>query len=264
MEADQALIAGATRAFIGSYRTLVRHVDGAAARDFGRVFAFTTGVPIPLFNCVIVNDPPAVLDVETALDWLGDTQLPHLLCVPEALRVSLAPIVERRGLREAAWLVPHMVLPLPVSLGAVPAPAPGVAIRTVPDEAPTGAFRDAMAANGTPSLLAERLIPDSLLEDDEVRGFVAELDGRPVGTSLAIRTGEVTGVYAVGTAEAARRRGVGTAATWAAVETGRSWSSRAVVLQSSEMGFRLYEAMGFRTVARFAAFAPRNPSPGTY
>ena len=255
MEADQSLIADATRAFIGSYRTLVRHVEGAAARDVGRVFAFTTGVPISIFNCVIVDEPPTAADVETALDWVAATSLPHLLCVPEALLPDIAPIVDRRGLRQAPWLEPHMALsPLP---DVVAAPASGVVVRSVPGGATPAAFREAMAASGTPLVIAERLIPDSLLEDGDVRGFVAELDGRPVGTSLAIRTGEVTGVYAVGTAESARRRGVGAAATRAVVEAGRSWSSRAVVLQSTEMGLHLYESLGFRTVARFAAFAPR-------
>ena len=35
-----------------------------------------------------------------------------------------------------------------------------------------------------------------------------------------------------------------------------SLSSPVVVLQSSEMGFGIYEAMGFRTVGRFAELAP--------
>jgi hypothetical protein len=45
--------------------------------------------------------------------------------------------------------------------------------------------------------------------------------------------------------------------SWAAVEAGRSWSSPVVVLQSSELGYGVYAAMGFRTVGRFAEFAPR-------
>ncbi len=77
-----------------------------------------------------------------------------------------------------------------------------------------------------------------------------------MGTSLAIRTGEVAGVYAVGTLRDARRRGVGTAATWAAVAASRAWGCDKVVLQASEMGFPMYVDMGFRTVVRYAIFRP--------
>ena len=63
-------------------------------------------------------------------------------------------------------------------------------------------------------------------------------------------------MYAVGTLADARRRGVGTAATWAAVAAGRAWGCDKVVLQASEMGFPMYRAMGFRTVVRYAIFRP--------
>jgi GNAT superfamily N-acetyltransferase len=251
---DRALIDAGLRSFFGSYRTLLAHVDGADARMFGRVFAFTTGIPISIFNCVLIDEPPDVGDVAAALDWIAAAGLPYLFCPPERLLPDLGPIADRHGLLQERWLVPHMALSPPPA--AIPAPAPGVAIRSVPDGSLAGAFREAMAATGVPSWVADRLCPDALFDDDDVQGFVAELEGRPVGTSLAIRTGDVTGVYAVGTARSARRRGVGTAATWAAVEAGRSWSSPVVVLQSSELGYGVYAAMGFRTVGRFAAFAP--------
>jgi GNAT superfamily N-acetyltransferase len=253
MEPGRALIQAATRSYFGSYRTLVQHVAGAEARHLGRVFAFTTGVPVSIFNCVLVDEAPDPDDVDAAIGWLADANVPYLFSVPERLLADLAPIAERHALRQAAWLVPHMALAPP---DTIPDPAPGVAVRSVTDGESARAFRDALGATGMPPSMAERLIPDSLLRDDDVRGFVAELDGRPVGTSLAIRTGDVAGVYAVGTAPSARRRGVGTAATWAAVEACRRWSSPVAVLQSSEMGFGLYEAMGFRTVTRSAEFRP--------
>jgi GNAT superfamily N-acetyltransferase len=81
---------------------------------------------------------------------------------------------------------------------------------------------------------------------------VAEVPG-PVESSGAvptIRTGDVSGVYAVGTLAGARRRGVGTAATWAAVAAGRTWGCGTIVLQASETAFSSYEKMGFRTVVR--------------
>jgi GNAT superfamily N-acetyltransferase len=147
-------------------------------------------------------------------------------------------------------LVPHMAL-APVD---PPPPPPGVTVRPVTAPASKEMFRQVMTETGVPKLASARLFPDSFLDDDDVRGFVAELDGQPAGTDIAIRTGDVAGVYAVGTVESARRRGVGTAATWAVVGAARAWASSVVVLQSSAMGFGVYEAIGFRTVARFAGF----------
>ncbi len=66
----------------------------------------------------------------------------------------------------------------------------------------------------------------------------------------------------MGTLPDARRRGVGTAATWAAVVAGRAWGRDTIVLQSSEIGFSLYRAMGFRTVVNWVTFRPDSNLPG--
>jgi GNAT superfamily N-acetyltransferase len=96
-----------------------------------------------------------------------------------------------------------------------------------------------------------------LVRDRDTAIFIGRLDGRAAATSIAVRTGEVSGVYAVGTVEDARRRGLGTAVTWACIDAARAWGSDAVVLQASEMGLPLYRAMGFETVVQYARFGPR-------
>ncbi len=117
-----------------------------------------------------------------------------------------------------------------------------------------------MARNGMPLDWAERLFPASFAADPDVALFTAYLDQEPVGTSIAIRTGDVCGVYAVITAETARRHGVGSAASWAAVNAGRDWGCDLVTLQATEMGFPTYVRMGFDTVAHYTTFAPVSPS----
>ena len=107
---------------------------------------------------------------------------------------------------------------------------------------------------GMPADAARLLFSASFAADPDVELFIGRLEGRAVGTAVAIRSGDVSGIYAVGTLPAARRQGVGSALTWAAVEAGRDWGCDTIVLQASEMGLPIYAAMGFRTVVEYTVF----------
>jgi len=253
MQGDFDLIGVADRNFIGSYRKLVEHSPSGDFREFGSVTAFATRTPIGIFNGCIVPAPAGGDDVGAALDWIAGLDVPHRLWVHEELDDQVGAVALGRGMTQIAWLDPQMVLqPIP----DLPPSGPGVTIREVSDRASTDEFRRLLVEGGLSTDDAARLFSDSFTADPDVRLVMAYLDDRPVGTSIAIRTGEVSGVYAVGTQPAARRRGVGTAATWAAVAAGRAWGCTAIVLQASEMGFPIYEAMGFRTVVRYRVYRP--------
>ena len=56
------------------------------------------------------------------------------------------------------------------------------------------------------------------------RSLVAA-ESPPAGTSIAIRSRDASGVHAVGTLASARRRGLGTALTWAAIDAGSDWGT---------------------------------------
>ena len=253
MDSNVDLVAAADRNLVGSFRKLAEHVDGGVVRERDGVFAFRTGLPIALFNGCIVRRPSSVDDVRDALDWLGP-DLPYELWVREEMLDGFASLVGELGLDSQDWLTPQMVL---APTATIPDPGPGVSTRVVVDEATYEEFIDVFAAGGGTDEVARRVFPPSFVADPDVACMTALLDGRPVGTAVAIRTAAVAGVYAVGTLRDARRRGVGTAATWAAVAAGRALGSERIVLQSSAMGFPVYEAMGFRTVVRYAIFARR-------
>jgi len=99
------------------------------------------------------------------------------------------------------------------------------------------------------------LFPPDLAGDPDVGLLGGYLDNEPVACSIALRSGSVVGIYAVGTSERARRRGIGTAMTWAAVDEGRHWGCDVAVLQASGMGQPIYQAMGFRVVSSYANFS---------
>lgn len=197
--------------------------------------------------------PAATEDLSSALDWIVGQDVPYRLWIHEELTDVLVKDARERAMEQAAWLMPQMVLlPGPEP----PSPAQGVRVRAVSDARSLDEYRRVLVEDGTSEDVARRLFSDSFAADREVQLLTAYLENRAVGTSLAIRTGDVSGVYAVGTLPDARRRGVGTAATWSAVAAGRDWGCETVVLQASEMGFPVYRAMGFRTVVRYALFRP--------
>jgi GNAT superfamily N-acetyltransferase len=251
MKTEAAIRAAAERNFVGSYVKLVEHVAGAELREFGAVTAFMTGVPIGIFNGCIAPSPPHPDELEAALDWVAEAGVPHCLWTPKDLAPELVPVADRRAMAASDWILPHMAL---TSRSEAPPAAPGVTVRQANDAGSLAEFRRVLVAGGVTAEIAARLFRASLLDDEDVRIVVAALDGRTAGTAMAIRTGDVAGVYAVETTTDARRRGVATAATWAAVATGQAWGCDPIVLQSSRMGYGVYEAMGFRTVARYAIF----------
>jgi GNAT superfamily N-acetyltransferase len=230
---DEQLISAAHRSYVNAFRKLAEHCSNGAVREAGRTFAFVSGLSTPQLNGCFVAQPVAVEHLVAALNWLDSGGLPYSVWLDEAVADGLTPVAAERGLMRDAWPVPAMALhPIPPA----PLPAPGVSVEP-----------------GLEPGVAD-YVPHSMAEDSDVRLFTAYLDGRPVGSSIAIRCGEVSSVVAVGTRPEARRRGVGIAASWAAVEAGMVWGCKAVLLEATEMGFPLYVAMGFRTVTRYVGF----------
>lgn len=81
--------------------------------------------------------------------------------------------------------------------------------------------------------------------------FVGRLDGEPVSTVQLFLHAGVAGVYAVSTAPAARRQGIGEALTHAALLAARERGYAVGILQSSAMGLHIYERLGFRALTSF-------------
>lgn len=81
--------------------------------------------------------------------------------------------------------------------------------------------------------------------NDRWRHFVGYLGGKPVATSTICHNGDLAGVFHVATLAEARGRGVGTATTLQSLLHAKELGCRTGSLQSSEMAFSVYRAMGF-------------------
>jgi len=235
-----------------AFRELVSDLGGEF-REFGAVDAFLGNLPLPFANGCLVLEPTDPHDLDAAIEWILAGHVPFQVRFDEAvLSPPLMAVLDRHGLVEDEPPMPAMVLtPIPES----PAVADGVSVARV-TRATYGQFVEVMVLSGISAEYATRIFPVELLEVDHAAYFLASLDGERVGISTAVLTRPSGGIYSVATLEPARRRGVGSAVTWAAVDAIRDWGCSAAVLQSSEMGYPVYRAMGFEQVTRYRRFGP--------
>jgi GNAT superfamily N-acetyltransferase len=134
-----------------------------------------------------------------------------------------------------------------------PFPAPraisGLAVRRVRSSGDQLAWLEVMRSGfGLPDAIARGL--DRLSAAAGTDGiwlrYVAFLDGEPVGSAGLNRAGAIPGLYNVATVPGARRRGVATAVTLAALGDAKAGGAATAVLGTTEMGRGIYERLGFR------------------
>ena len=221
MKADHDLVRIADESFIASFRKLAQHVSQGETHEEGSIFSFSTGLPLSGFNGCVVTREARPAELAAAVAWVAAHDVPFRVWVAEKLAAGLEEVPASHGLQPASSLYPGMVLhPIP------DAPMLDAGVTVVPIFEPSlDEFIGVLEESGLRAELAHRMIAPSFAADPDVQLFVGRLDERPVGTSIAIRSGDASGVYNVGTLPQARQRGVGSAVTWAAVGAGRAWAA---------------------------------------
>ena len=257
---DPRLVEAADRNLVDAFAALVPNVNaGRIVRQFGAVTSVVTGVAHPFYNPVFVLDDHAMpRDVTAAVE--GARAMGHEPCVLEREDVDrrFGALVRSLGFEPDEWITPGMVLdPVP---DRTPAPPEGLRIELVREGPGGSAGLEAFHVAFGSGPVFRSALPESTLRDDRFRLIVGwDADG-PATCSIAVRSAREFGVYAVGTVEHARRRGYGTAITWAALAVGRdAWGLSTAVLQSSELGLGVYSKMGFVEVCRYIDFFAPTP-----
>jgi GNAT superfamily N-acetyltransferase len=164
---------------------------------------------------------------------------------------------EDRDLLEAATaegLNPFFEMPEMV-LDRRPEAAPlpdGVEMRRLEDAAEAEDYwrvaKASYASIGFPPEVFEHYDDHSGLLAGNAVALLAYEGSEPLAIAMTIVTDGVAGIYWVGTAEAARGKGLGRALTTAAVEAGFDLGADLASLQASPMGEPIYRAMGFETI----------------
>ncbi len=86
------------------------------------------------------------------------------------------------------------------------------------------------------------------------RDFVGYLENEPVAASTYLLGSGVAGLYRIATRPDFRGRGIGTQMTLEPLRRVRSLGYKVGVLHSSEMGYPVYEKMGFKEYCRIVSY----------
>ena len=183
MTADD-LVRVADESFIASFRKLAHHVPEGETHEAGSIFSFVTGLPLSGFNGCVVTQEASSDDLAVSLAWVAARDVPFRVWVAEKLAAGLAEVPSSYALEPAASLYPGMVLhPIPDPLAL----SPGVSVVSIVEPS-LDEFIGVLVESGLRPELAVRLITPSFAADPDVQLFVGRLDGKPVGTSIAIRS----------------------------------------------------------------------------
>lgn len=227
------------------------------------VVRFASGLPMPPFNSVMrarLDERSADRAIEGAMTYFAAKKLPWCWTVEEsATPADLPKRLVAHGLVEDAD-EPGMAIDLKVLPETWSGPE-GLSIETVTGRDLGGEYSRVLGEGfGMPEEIARGFgeimgdIPEG--EDVRVLGRLARLDGVAVATSMLI-AGETAGIYNVATLADYRGRGIGAALTVAPLLEARALGYRIASLQSSQMGYGVYERLGFREYCRFRQFVWR-------
>ena len=84
--------------------------------------------------------------------------------------------------------------------------------------------------------------------------YLGFLDGIPIARSALALDAWVAGVYAVATIPTARGKGIGRIMTVMPLLRARQLGYRVGILQASDMGYSLYQKIGFKDVCRYRLY----------
>lgn len=229
---------------------------GALARRDGGVALISTRLPILLFNQVIVESggasEAAIADAVGVARSRDAGFVVNLRVGDDDRWLSLMGRLGLEPLSPEPWM-PGMALH-PVIASTVPVGA-GHEIRRVVD---ASGLEDhvvtAAAGFEMPESILRGVVGPAIVSDPRATFYVGYADGVPVTTGMGFRTGRTIGIYNVSTIASHRRRGYGAAMTARIADDGLASGCDVAILQASDMGYPVYERLGYRTVVRYMGY----------
>lgn len=246
------LVSKANDNYLAAFKTAAEHTKDGAVAKFGTVEATTTGTDIPSFNRIFALTDGERKHLEAAIRWMTDRGDPFWLTTTDEALPAVEAIATSQDLVAVETSQPGMVL---TSLDELPPQTAEVSIDRVTDESDLQAMVDVFIEVFEVPLEPTRdIVSTSTLDDDAYDFFLGRIDEEAVACGQLLTHDGTAGVYSVATVEGYRGRGIGTDVTWEVLRAGRDVGCDIGVLQSSAMGYSVYESMGFETVVDYHFF----------
>lgn len=253
--AELELLALAERMNLHAAQSMARVLPGCQYEEFDDFYVRSHPLPTETLNEARITKPPSdpqrTID-EALLYFQSRSPIWRLVCRPE-WQPLLIDTCEPSGLAAGPGS-PEMIMTSDLGRSALR----GFDCRRVDDMRQLDAFqRTFSAANEVPDTGFWR--SKALLDAAEWDLFLAYRQDDPVATGVGFTSDAITGVWAIATVPNHRGRGLGTAITWAVVNAGRRRGARAAHLWATEMGFPIYQKMGFRHLQNMAIWTHGPP-----
>jgi ribosomal protein S18 acetylase RimI-like enzyme len=245
-----------------SFRVVAGSRAAGEVRELRGVSIASAGVTFQMFNAAFLSGPvttgpdltqrillPSVYFNARGLEWA------YWVCedwLESRLRRRSRNLFEKHGLRLSTSLpgmIADRLLPATRAL-------PRIEIQRVSRAATRDAFCEIGAICFHVPISWFKEVFDSQTVWERFLGYVGYVEEQPVSTAAIVIGGGVTGVYNVATLPGHQRRGYGEAVMrYALADAHRDVGMERVILQSTPAGLKLYERMGFRTVATVAVYS---------
>lgn len=224
---------------------------GGCAERIGPLLCIDAGLGVSDFNIAVAVEPVAKPKqaLRDALEWFESRAVNARLDLRASVDGPMMAAALVEGLnfkfREAVMVLD----PLPARLPSVAALETREVVTTEDAELYCAVDREEHSDQEFQRAMVERT-----RGMEGVSLHLGVFEGRPVARSMAMVQGGLVGVYNVYVPPSQRRRGFGAALTAAAIEAGRRSGAMAACLESTELGFTVYEGMGFRKVDDYVVF----------
>jgi GNAT superfamily N-acetyltransferase len=237
-----------------AFRRVARTSASGWVEERDHVVSVATGMPVAAFNPTFVLAPPR--DPEAALArvraFYARAGVAGEISASGGAAAAIADAARSAGF-VAGHRVPCMVL---APLVATTPATPGLEVRRVEDAAALRTFNDVCAEAFGLDRPILAVLDDPRLLDVPGFGFhLGLVEGRAVGTAMTCCIDGVALIFNVATHPSHRRRGIGEAMTWSAVDHGIEAGCDLAFLQATPDGRPLYERMGFEHVTEMATWS---------
>jgi GNAT superfamily N-acetyltransferase len=241
----------AIKANLYAFFKSMRHSPAATVYDRSYGFQWHTAIPHPWFNGILVSRPPAENAAQAIAETLAYFRSRHVSSFTWWLAPHLEPSAWAEHLLPLGFQYDHQTPGMAIDLADLPPKSPHpLVIRRVEDRQTLSEWVDTfllgfeMPASMAPAILA---LFEGLGINLPIRHYLGYLEDEPLAVSSLFLGEGVAGVYDVATRAAARGQGIGSRMTLAPLYAARQMGYQTGILQSSQMGYPIYQRLGFRT-----------------